>query len=130
MSEARDSLNAACVQRILRSGDPRGDDLRNAGEWVAEIRSRLSHIRGEIEDVGRIESAYRDDRVCEKVAGTLTLCLSALYGLEHGERSFEARAERADALWADVATNPDAYKIEDGSTWDWRPWGIFKRGGR
>lgn len=119
------------VRRVLHSGDPRADDLRAAGEWVAEIRSRLVHIRGELEDIGRIEASFPHDRMCDKVAGSLTLAISALHQfVDGGERSFENRAVRTDELWADVAANPDAYVIEDGSTWDWRPRGIFKRGGR
>lgn len=118
------------VTRILQSGDPRGEDYRAAQEWVVEIRSRLSHIRGELEDIGRIEAYFTHDRLCDDVAGSLSLALIALYGLVEGERSFKARAERVDALWADVAAKPDDYTIRDGRSWDWRPLGIFKRGGR
>lgn len=129
------------VRRVLRDGDPRGDDYRDAGEWVEDIRSRLSHIRGELEDVGRIEAVSEHDRTCKDVAGSLTLAISSLYRLVEGERSFGRRAERVDALWADVRNDPDAYVIEPGTTlakrgqaadqpWEWRPWGIFKRGGR
>lgn len=129
------------VRRVLRDGDPRGDDYRDAGEWVEDIRSRLSHIRGELEDVGRIEAVSEHDRSCKDVAGALTLAISSLYRLVEGERSFGRRAERVDALWADVRADPDAYVIEPGTTlakrgqeadqpWEWRPWGIFKRGGR
>lgn len=124
MSEARR------VRRILHSGDPRGDDFRDAAKWAKDIRSRLVHLRGELEDLGRIEATLRHDRMCDNVAGSLTLALVALYGLVEGERSFAARAERSDALWADVAADPDAFVIKDERSWDWRPLGIFKRGGR
>jgi hypothetical protein len=123
-------LPPARVRRVLRSGDPRGDDYRAAQEWVVDIRSRLAHIRGELEDVGRIETMLPHDRLCDKVAGSLTLALIALHQLEQGDRSLGTRAARVDELWADVAANPDAYKIEDGESWPWRPFGIFKRGGR
>lgn len=129
------------VRRVLKSGDPRGDDYREAQAWVNDIRSRLVQIRGELHDVGRIEAISKHDRTCEDVAGALTLAIRSLYDLLDGERSFAARAEREDALWADVAVNPDAYVIEDGTTlarrgqkseqpWEWKPLGIFKRGGR
>ncbi len=117
------------MARVLHSGDPRGDDYREAQKWVKDIRSRLSHIRGELEDIGRIEAYLPHDRMADKVAGSLTLAIIALYQLEHGEGSFEARAERSDALWADVAANPDAFVIKDGKTWEWRALNIFKRGG-
>lgn len=129
------------VWRILKAGDPRGDDYREAEAWVKDIRSRLVHIRGELHDVGRIEAISERDRTCEDVAGALTLAIRSLYDLLDGERSFGASAERLDALWADVEANPDAYVIEEGTTmakrgqksdqpWEWKPWGIFKRGGR
>lgn len=129
--KASESLVAAPRwRRALRSGDPRGDDLREAQGWVKEIRSRLVHIRGELEDIGRIEAVSPHDSTCVNVAGALTLAISALYSLTNGERSFKDRAERTDELWADVAANPDDYEVRDGSTWKWQPWGIYKRGGR
>lgn len=129
------------ARRVLRSGDPRGDDYREAEAWVRNIRSRLSHIRGELRDIGRIEAISEHDRTCEDVAGALTLALVSLHRLVDGERSLGLRAERQDALWADVEANPDAYVIEEGTTmakrgqkadqpWEWKPLGIFKRGGR
>lgn len=119
------------VRRVLREGDPRGDDYRNADVWVRDIRSRLSHIRGELEDIGRIEASFEHDRTCNDVAGALTLALVSLHRLVDGsDRSFTSRAARSDALWADVRANPDNYVIEEGSSWKWRPWGIFKQGGR
>lgn len=129
------------VRRVLKEDDPRGDDYREAADWVEDIRSRLSHIRGELEDIGRIEAVSEHDRSCNNVAGSLTLAIRSLYDLVQGERSFRARAERLDELWADVEANPDAYVIEPGTTiakrgqaeeqpWEWKPWGIFKRGGR
>lgn len=123
-------IDARRVRRVLHSGDPRGDDWREAQKWIGNIRSRLSHIRGELEDLGRIEAQFPHDRLCGDVAGTLTLALIALHQLEDGARSFDMRAARADELWADVAANPDHYVIKDGRSWDWRPLGIFKRGGR
>ena len=115
------------IRRVLKSGDPRGTDLREAQDWLEDIRSRLSHIRGELEDIGRIEAYMPHDRMADKVAGTLTLALIALHQLVDGDRSFEVRAEGSDKLWADVAANPEAYAIEDGESWKWRPLGIFKR---
>lgn len=117
------------MTRVLHSGDPRGEDYRATQEWTVDIRSRLSHIRGELEDIGRIQSMFPHDRLPDRVAGTLTLCLMALYELVEGPRSFAATADRLDELWADVARNPKSYTIRDGETWEWRPWGIFKRGG-
>lgn len=119
------------VRRVLKSGNPRGDDYRDAEKWIEDIRSRLSHIRGELEDVGRIETMMEHDRLCNKVAGSLTLALIALHSLcDNGERSFSSKANHSDELWADVRRNPDRYVIEDGESWEWRPWNIFKRGGR
>jgi hypothetical protein len=124
------------VRRILYSSHPTGDDLRDAEAWVRDVRSRLSHIRGELEDIGRIESASRHDSLCNKVAGSLTLALIALHGLmDDGDRSFGERAKRLDALWEDVRANPDNYVIQDAEReerfrWKWRPLGIFERGGR
>lgn len=115
------------ARRVLRSGDPKGDDFRNAHEWVRDIRSLLVGIRGELEDIGKIEASFPHDRLCNKVAGSLTLALIALHRLVEGDRSFVARANNSDGLWADVAANPSRYIIEDGSTWDWRPNGIFVR---
>lgn len=118
------------MTRILQSGDPRGEDYRAAQEWVDDVRGRLVDIRGELEDIGRIEAYFTHDRRCNDVAGSLTLALIALHGLVEGERSFKAKADRVDALWADVAANPDDYRVDDGRSWEWRPLGIFKRGGR
>lgn len=120
------------ARRVLNSGDPRGDDYRNAEEWVEDIRSRLSHIRGELEDIGRIEAMMEHDRLCKNVAGSLTLALIALYRFcdDSDTRSFSARADHADELWADVRRNPVKYVIQDGESWDWRPLDIYKRGGR
>lgn len=118
------------VCRVLKDGDPKGDDLREAQQWVEDIRSRLVEIRGELEDIARIEAYFPHDSLCGKVAGSMTLALIALHKLVDGESSFATRAERSDELWADAAENPDAYVIEDGETWGWRPWGIYKKGGR
>lgn len=117
------------VRRVLKSGDPRDTDYLEAQEWIKDLRSRLSHIRGELEDVGRVEAMFEHDRRCNDVAGAMTLALIALNGLISGDRSFATTAERKRALWEDVAANPDDYVIEDGESWDWRPLGIFKRGG-
>lgn len=117
------------MTRILRSGDPRGDDYREAQEWAKNIRSRLVHMRGELEDLGRIEAYLQHDRLCDKIAGSLTLAIIALHSLTEGERSFTAKAERADALWADVARDPASYRVDEGRSWDWRALNIFKRGG-
>jgi hypothetical protein len=129
------------IRRVLREGDPRGADYRDAAEWVEDIRNRLAHIRGELEDIGRIEAISEHDRSCKDVAGALTLAISSLHRLVEGERSFRRRAEQVDALWADVAADPDGFVIEPGTTlakrgqaveqpWEWRPLGIFERGGR
>jgi hypothetical protein len=117
------------MARVLHSGDPRGDDYREAEKAVRDIRSRLVHIRGELHDLGKIEASFPHDRLCDNVAGSLTLALIALFQFIDGDRSFSTRADKIDALWADVAANPDRYTIKDGATWDWRPSGIFRRGG-
>lgn len=114
-------------RRVIHSGDPRSTDHLAAREWIQDIRSRLSHIRGELEDIGRLEATFPHDRMCDKVAGSLTLALIALYPLAEGERSFAARAERSDELWAEIAADPDAFIVKDGASWDWRPRRIFKR---
>lgn len=118
------------IRRILHSRDPRGEDYRNAQEWVEEIRSRLGHIRGELHDIGRIEASFPHDRLCDEVAGSLSLAIIALHRLVEGERSFNHRADKVDELWEAVAALPEDYLIKDDSSWDWRPWGIFKRLGR
>lgn len=118
------------VRRVLHSGDPRGDDYRDAEAWIRDIRSRLVHIRGELEDVARIEASFPHDSLCAKVAGATTLSILALYQLLEGDRSFSHRADLADKLWEDARADPDGYIIEDGATWKWRPSNIFKRGGR
>lgn len=118
------------IRRVLYSGQPRGVDYRNAQAWVNDIRSRLGHIRGELEDVGRIEALFRHDRRCNDVAGALSLAIIALHVLVEGERSFEARAERVDELWERAAARPDDFVIREGDgDWEWRPLGIFERGG-
>lgn len=128
-------------RRVLHADDPKGSDYRDAAEWVEDIRSRLAHIRGELEDIGRIEAISEHDRSCNDAAGALSLVIRSLYDLVEGRRSFKARAEHVDALWAAVEADPDGYVIEPGTTlakrgqkedqpWEWRPWGIFKRGGR
>lgn len=118
------------IRRVLHSGDPRGADYLAAEEWAIDIRSRLVQLRGELEDLGRIEARFEHDRLCGKVAGSLTLAIIALHSLQDGERSFGVKGKRADALWAEAARDPDAHKIVDGTSWDWRALGIFKRGGR
>lgn len=108
------------MTRILHSGDPRGPDYRAAAEKVSDIRSRLSQIRRELNDLGKIEAMFPHDRLCDDVAGTMSLALIALYSLLDGRRSFEDRADTLDELWDDVAKNPKNYRIEDGQTWDWQ----------
>lgn len=115
------------VRRVLRSGDPRDTDYLDAQDWIKSIRSRLVSIRGELEDIGKIEAMFEHDRRCNDVAGTMSLALIALHTLIDGDRSFAYRAERSRALWEDVAANPDNYVIKDEESWDWRPLGIFKR---
>lgn len=123
------TFNFGVTRRVLRADDPRGDDYRNAEAWVRDIRSRLAHIRGELEDIGRIESWLEHDRLCNDAAGTVTLLLIALHSLLEGERAFHVRAASLDALWADVESNPANYVIEAGESWPWKPRGIYKRGG-
>ena len=124
------------MSRVLYSSHPTGDDLRDAEEWVRDVRSRLSHIRGELKDIGRIEASLRHDSLCDKASSSITLILIALHGLmDDSGRSFGERAKRVDALWEDVRANPGGYVIEDAERedrfrWDWRPLNIFKRGGR
>src|SRR4051812_29137374 len=69
----------ATVTRVLHSGNPRGEDYRAAEKAIKDIRERLSHIRGELEDLGRIEASLPHDRRCNDIAGTLTLTLIVLY---------------------------------------------------
>lgn len=115
------------ARRVLHAGDPRAEDFEAALERVTNIRSRLTQIRGELEDLGRIESSLESDRMATAVAGTLTLAISYLYGLQKGDRSFGRRAERSRELWCDVAANPASYVIKEGRTWDWRPSRVLGR---
>lgn len=117
------------VRRVLSSDEPRGDDLREAEAWIREVRSRLVHIRGELEDIGRIEARFPPDSLCRMASGTLTLVLIAIHQLVEGERSFGARAKREDDLWAQADADPDGFVVREGTDWDWRPLAIYPRGG-
>lgn len=126
----------ARTRRVLKAGDPKGDDYRDAMLWIADIRSRLAHIRGELGDAGKLEAISERDRIATNAQGGLTLVIRALHDTQ---QKLKDSATRVDELWADVEANPDAYVIEDGVTlakrgqkaeqeWDWKPSGIFKRG--
>lgn len=118
----RDSLprqSERRVRRVLYKGDPSADDLLAARAEVEAIRRELGNLRGRLQAVGRVETGFWFDSTANAAAGSLTMAVMALYSLCDGERDdLKHRAERVRDLWADAASNPDFYAIEEGKSRD------------